>query len=488
MASTSRATTSTSWRDNQLLLDAPDDEPAELGQRATGVSAEKKRKAVPCGCDGSPAAPRAAAACARPPPGGLGERGGEAARQHWEVARERADYSLTRAAVNGMQCSEEDFARKHALRAEEAAGAWWLPTGADAEAAPAPKKGDGNAWRAEWREMRRDQLDLQEQSELAGADERTTAGRPDSLEWAIRSFSPQINAMVREEWPRGLAEAYTLISCCGAAALARARRDGSEKYKNSESLVVGVLHERGAQMTAAAPRCFAHLSGMLGLAEADPAWRALFSAKPNAAGAAASSASGGGDYGVEPFTTSALVIAIDSPRCLPEAGTTPYHAHLSRGGVKECAAPFSRSRSLPTPPTHRPPLTPRLPRRRWAAVDSDVVAFESSFVDGTGPCRSLVHMGGMGYHLPPGATVSLVSVEDKFKAYGQAMKRRLYTVRVEFPIVAPTGAAAARSAGAVPPPCAPAAMTPLGAAAGRTRGDGPGSLGPTAQTSRTRSG
>ena len=97
-------------------------------------------------------------------------------------------------------------------------------------------------------------------------------------------------------------------------------------------------------------------------------------------------------------------------------------------------------------------------------------------------------MGGMGYHLPPGATVSLVSVEDKFKAYGQAMKRRLYTVRVEFPIVAPTGAAAARSAGAVPPPCAPAAMTPLGAAAGRTRGDGPGSLGPTARTSRTRSG
>ena len=371
MASTSRAT---SWRDNQLLLDAPDDEPAELGQRATGVSAEKKRKAVPCGCDGSPAAPRAAAACARPPPGGLGERGGEAARQHWEVARERADYSLTRAAVNGMQCSEEEFARKHALRAEEAAGAWWLPTDADAEAAPAPKKGDGNAWRAEWREMRRDQLDLQEQSELAGADERTTAGRPDSLEWAIRSFSPQINAMVREEWPRGLAEAYTLISCCGAAALARARRDGSEKYKNSESLVVGVLHERAAQMTAAAPRCFAHLSGMLGLAEADPAWRALFSAKPNAAGAAASSASGGGDYGVEPFTTSALVIAIDSPRCLPEAGTTPYHAHLSRGGVKECAAPSSRdlvpSQTPPTPrvPHHAPPPSQvgrrRLGRRR----------------------------------------------------------------------------------------------------------------------------
>ena len=44
MASTSRATTS--WRDNQLLLDAPDDEPAELGQRATGVSAEKKRTAA----------------------------------------------------------------------------------------------------------------------------------------------------------------------------------------------------------------------------------------------------------------------------------------------------------------------------------------------------------------------------------------------------------------------------------------------------------
>ena len=200
MASTSRAT---SWRDNQLLLDAPDDEPAELGQRATGVSAEKKRKAVPCGCDGSPAAPRAAAACARPPPGGLGERGGEAARQHWEVARERADYSLTTRGGERDAVLGGGIRPKHALRAEEAAGAWWLPTDADAEAAPAPKKGDGNAWRAEWREMRRDQLDLQEQSELAGADERTTAGRPDSLEWAIRSFSPQINAMVREEWPAG---------------------------------------------------------------------------------------------------------------------------------------------------------------------------------------------------------------------------------------------------------------------------------------------
>ena len=316
-----------------------------------------------------------------------GQRGGEAARQHWEVARERADYSLTRAAVNGMQCSEEDFARKHALRAEEAAGAWWLPTGADAEAAPAPKKGDGNAWRAEWREMRRDQLDLQEQSELAGADERTTAGRPDSLEWAIRSFSPQINAMVREEWPRGLAEAYTLISCCGAAALARARRDGSEKYKNSESLVVGVLHERGAQMTAAAPRCFAHLSGMLGLAEADPAWRALFSAKPNAAGAAASSASGGGDYGVEPFTTSALVIAIDSPRCLPEAGTTPYHAHLSRGGVKECAAP---PLAISFPPKHRPPTAHPSPRASPFAggPPSTPTSSPSSRPSSTAPARA----------------------------------------------------------------------------------------------------
>ena len=46
--------------------------------------------------------------------------------------------------------------------------------------------------------------------------------------------------------------------------------------------------------------------------------------------------------------------------------------------------------------------------------------------------RALVHVGGCGYHLPPGATITLVAIDDKFRAHSRAIRRRLYTVRVGF--------------------------------------------------------
>ena len=53
----------------------------------------------------------------------------------------------------------------------------------------------------------------------------------------------------------------------------------------------------------------------------------------------------------------------------------------------------------------------------------------------------MVAMGGTGYHLPPGATIILVSVNDRFRVNGQTIKRRLYTVRVAFDVGDPALAA-----------------------------------------------
>ena len=62
---------------------------------------------------------------------------------------------------------------------------------------------------------------LQGQGRLATA-ERSAPGRPDSIDWMVQEYQPQISFMVREGWERWKAEAYTLLACCGTAALGRA--------------------------------------------------------------------------------------------------------------------------------------------------------------------------------------------------------------------------------------------------------------------------
>ena len=55
---------------------------------------------------------------------------------------------------------------------------------------------------------------------------------------------------------------------------------------------------------------------------------------------------------------------------------------------------------------------------------SDVVCFESRGPAATGgQHRSLVPVGGSGYHLPPGARLRLVSVQQRFKAYGTSARQ-----------------------------------------------------------------
>ncbi|KAL3907414.1 MAG: hypothetical protein SGPRY_010179, partial [Prymnesium sp.] len=47
-------------------------------------------------------------------------------------------------------------------------------------------------------------------------------------------------------------------------------------------------------------------------------------------------------------------------------------------------------------------------------MDSDVVAFTSAPREGD-VGRSMVAMGGGAYHLPAGAVIRLISVDDKFR-------------------------------------------------------------------------
>lgn len=103
-----------------------------------------------------------------------------------------------------------------------------------------------------------------------------------------------------------------------------------------------------------------------------------------------------------------------------------YHVQIARGGVPQ-----------------------------WLPVDSDVICFKSSAADGD-TFRSLVGVGGYGYHLPPGARITLEDVQDKFKAYGKQVRRRLFTVRVAFsttpyPASDEPPAAPAATPAAVPP-------------------------------------
>ena len=228
--------------------------------------------------------------------------------------------------------------------------------------------------------------------------------------------------------PRWKAEAYTLLACCATAALSRAAREGGTDYPICTRVLREALHERSSCSAAPAPAAYINLIGPLSLLSADPAWSRLCCP---AAGPLP-------EVGLE-IMTSAVAVAMASADCFQS--TQGFSATLSRGGVTELLA-----------------------------VESDVVCFESRgpAVAG-GQHRSLVPVGGSGYHLPPGARLRLVSVQQRFKAYGTSVRRRLLTVTVEgfgdAPAAAAPAAAAAtasepQEAQAAAPSCALATLAP----------------------------
>ena len=291
-----------------------------------------------------------------------------------------------------------------------------------------------SAWRLEWGSLRAEQLALQGESQGATG-ERLTPGRPESVEWLQVEFNSQISTLSREHgFTQEYAIAYTLLTCGGLCALARAARSagcasndvssscsegaganmakssGTQPltacltlYPESRAMVSRVLLGRAAAQRvegdskAVAPDIYRSLTGPLGLMQSDPeVWGELCNAYCTTGAAA---------IGIS-ITTSAVVMGNEN--------TAAFHNHrgvhmlLSRCGVRE-----------------------------WHPAESDVVCFVSeestSICNDTtngvhdnsgGPIggrscdngvwsnggdariyRSLVHVGGEGYHLPPGATV-----------------------------------------------------------------------------------
>jgi hypothetical protein len=420
-------------------------------------------------------------------------QGGAAAERISAKAAKRADWPRIASRVHSVGTCAECEAKWPARCASHCAPAgkdqpicWWhAPMGdpaidglvSDAERRERESlKEPDSGWRVEWRRVRAEQLRLQGQERCA-APERMRAGRPESVEWIhVGAFEPQIGYLCREEgWEREQAVGYTLLSCGGAGALARAARDGSHDYSASRAFIGRTLLERVAKgaRAAPAPPVYLNLTGPLGLTTNDEAWRCLH---PDA------------ELGTT-FVSSTLVVATAAPETFQTSrGACSY---VSRSGVRE-----------------------------WMPGESDVVCFLSEPSDASaagdaaggapgfapGSCaganasgargarlhRSMVHLGGMGYHLPPGATIVLVSIQDKFRGAGNLIKRRLYTVRFGFDLDDPAILRGdASSATVLPPSCqavADACQCAAASAAGGTSGGGNGAHAPADGLLRHRAG
>jgi len=221
------------------------------------------------------------------------------------------------------------------------------------------------------------------------------------------------------------AEPYTLLTCCAISAMARATREERENeismqvaadlnechshgdYSSSRRLVMALLLQRAIEQTVPAPLTFVHLHGALGLAASDAMWDQL------------GSEAGPGFT----FRTSAVIMAVPSVDAFPNS--RGIHACLCQSGVRD-----------------------------FVLMDSDIVCFQSLQHEGMFS-RSMVPVGGGGYHLPAGAYIELVSVDEKFRVITrqglQLIKRRLYTVHVRFSIQVDDRSAVGRAL----PPCPP---------------------------------
>ena len=248
---------------------------------------------------------------------GLDERGGAAAATSYLKAAKKADWPAVLKRVHGVgQCAlcEAASDKVAGARCEEhspppgappGAAVWWQQPQADlgatvrhAEACEREQdnlRREDSGWRREWRRVRTEQLELQDEAHGA-AEDRVRPGGPESVEWVTELFTHQIGLLVREaNFHHEHAVGYTLLACGGVGALARAARDatGTAKadYPAARRLLATGLCGRVATPPPVAPPVFANLGGSVGLVRSDPAWGAL---TPDAA------------IGLS-FTTSALV-------------------------------------------------------------------------------------------------------------------------------------------------------------------------------------
>ena len=144
-------------------------------------------------------------------------RGGPAALRHWREARRQVDWAAVGEQHSGPQCEQCLKGRhakcdEHRVEPPEASRRWWHGPNRDQgleeisgravtrEALQqVSSTGLAGSWRCEWPALRREQLRLQGQGHLA-TDERMAPGRPDSIEWMVQEYKPQIAFMVRDGW------------------------------------------------------------------------------------------------------------------------------------------------------------------------------------------------------------------------------------------------------------------------------------------------
>lgn len=248
-------------------------------------------------------------------------------------------------------------------------------------------------WESEWPALRFEELRLTHQ--LAKGETETSVLKRDSpLSWAERNSS--MVSWLREVagWSEEQAIAYTCISLGGQMAIAQALRDGSDRFRASQHLLMSVLSERG--LAELAPPTYRHLSGNFSLSAIDAGWEALL--KPDVAPGFS-------------FTTSSLTICSDDPQCFDSRG---YRVRLSTAK-----------------------------KLFYEPQDSDVVCFLASeseiTVDTRSPAEirtahSPVRISSVGWHLPPLATVTLekICAPGQWTAYGRTIDRRLFMVRIAY--------------------------------------------------------
>ena len=240
------------------------------------------------------------------------------------------------------------------------------------------------SWETEWQRLRSDELALTGQSVPPGAFGR---GGSESVEARVAAFEKTIAWAKAAGWSDVHAEAYTLISCCGRAALARALRANSPAYAACTHLAFEALSSAASSLREPAPPCYTSLEGRFGLCALDPCWAALLDA--------------GAKVGLQ-LVTSAIVFGDAGAGALKAEG---FHKLVNRDGATE-----------------------------YELQESDVVCFVSHAAADEGMHRSLVQTGGSSYDVPPMATCTLDRIDGpgEWEAHGVRPQRRRFSVTVSY--------------------------------------------------------
>ena len=240
------------------------------------------------------------------------------------------------------------------------------------------------SWETEWQRLRSDELALTGQSVPPGAFGR---GGSESVETRVAAFEKTIAWAKAAGWSDVHAEAYTLISCCGRAALARALRANSPAYAACTHLAFEALSSAASSLREPAPPCYTSLEGRFGLCALDPCWAALLDA--------------GAKVGLQ-LVTSAIVFGDAGAGALKAEG---FHKLVNRDGATE-----------------------------YELQESDVVCFVSHAAADEGMHRSLVQTGGSSYDVPPMATCTLDRIDGpgEWEAHGVRPQRRRFSVTVSY--------------------------------------------------------